>query len=500
VQVYAPGHTALVRRQRPPLPQGPYVVAGLGKAGLGAIDLLRELAGPGELRAWDAADSRELRATARRLQRHGVRCDLGDDGVAALEDAQPGCLVKSPGIAPDHPIVTAAHDRGIAVVDELELAWRASRLPMLAVTGTKGKSTVTTLLAAVGRAAAGAAQMAGNTDFAPALSSIRGDGVVACEVSSQQLEGCTDLLPEVAIFTNVHPEANRHGSLEATLAIKRTLFVRGERCVPLAIVNADDPSGEGIARLVAERGGEVVRYGCSSQAEYRVLSATWTIGGGTVELATPGGRVSLEVLLPGRQNAVNAAAAVAAGVAVGLSEEQAAEAIAEATPPPGRCQRVDHGQPFDVVIDMAHTPSSIREVLSTLRAVADSRPGAALRTVLAAPGSTAMTGPRAESGRAARELSDQLIVTGASYRGEPPLLNMASILSGARTVARGELKAVLDRREGIGLAVRCAKPGDVVAVVGRGPIRMVTFDRHGGHYHRSDAEIAADALAARTDA
>jgi UDP-N-acetylmuramoyl-L-alanyl-D-glutamate--2,6-diaminopimelate ligase len=455
---------------------------------LAAIDLLASRAGASAVSAWDGSREPSLRAIRRGLERRGVRCALGGDGSSLLDGV--ACLVKSPGIAPDHELLVAARERGIATIDELELGWRATRVPMLAVTGTKGKSTVTTLLSGLGAAAAGAAPMAGNTDFAPALSSVRGGGVIACEVSSQQLEGCTDLLPEIGILTNVHYESNRHGGLEATAAIKRTLFVRGDRCVPLAIVNADDPICESVGRLVAAHGGAVVRFGRSARADYRVLHGDWWLDAGEVELATPGGPLTLESRLPGALNALNVAAAVAAGAALELSDGEIAATVATIAPPPGRYERVVAGQPFDVVVDMAHTPPSIGEFLATLRAVVAQRPGAALRTVLGVPGSWAMSEPRERSGRIARELSDQLIVTGSSLRGEPPLINMASILRGARRSGGGELCGVLDRREAIALALRSAKPGDIVAIAGRGPIAAMTFDRHGGGYRGSDMDIA----------
>jgi UDP-N-acetylmuramoyl-L-alanyl-D-glutamate--2,6-diaminopimelate ligase len=495
----AAGHP--VAGDRPPLPAGPYLVAGLGKAGRAAVELLVSRSGAEGVRAWDGSRAPAQQAVARRLEQDGVRCRLGGDGVEALTGEATGCLVKSPGIPMDAPIVGAARAQRVVVIDELELAWRASPLPVLAVTGTKGKSTVTTLLAAVGKAAYGSAHVAGNTDFGPALSAVHAKtGAIACEVSSYQIEGCTDLLPDVAVFTNVHTEANRHGSPEATFAIKRSLFVRGRRSVSVAVVNADDPRGLEIGQAVADRGGTVLRYGQSPQADYKVLGGEWSLDRATVELSTPFGPVAMETRLPGLRNAVNASAAVAAGVAVGLSVEESLTAVGTASPPPGRYQCVSVGQPFDVVVDMAHTPESIRELLATLRAVVARRPGAALRTVLGVPGSFSMVDPRQASGRIARELSDQLIVTGSSLRGEPPLMNMASILRGARTVAGAELCSVLDRRKAIRLVVESAQPGDVVALIGRGPIRDMSFDRHGGGYLGADAELVTEALLESLDA
>ncbi len=482
---------------RPPLPAGPFLVAGLGRAGQGAVDLLADRFGADAVTAWDAADQRELRELARRLRARGVRCELSRDPLHLLDAHAVRTVVKSPGIPPEHELVVGAKRRGLTVVDELELAWRATPLPLVGTTGTKGKSTVTTLVSAIGAAVAGNSPMAGNTDFAPALSAIRAQaGVIACEISSQQLEGCTDLLPEIGIFTNVHRESNRHGSAEATAALKRTMFVRGERCVPVAVVNGDDRIGLAIAADVEQRGGRVLTFGLGPEVDYRVVEADWSLDSATVALDTPEGRLELRTRLPGLKNAVNAAAAVAAGSALGASVEQAATAIADTPPPPGRYHSVDLGQPFEVLVDMAHTPESIRELLTTLRAVVDRRAGAALRAFVGIPGSYAMREPREETGRIARGLSDQLIVTGSSLRGEPPLINMASVLRGARSAEGGEVCPILLRPDAIRLAIESARPGDIVVTMGRGPLRQATYDRHGGGYVGSDMEIAAQAIEA----
>jgi UDP-N-acetylmuramoyl-L-alanyl-D-glutamate--2,6-diaminopimelate ligase len=485
----------LQRAARPPVPSGPYLVAGLGKAGTAASNLLAGVAGPAGVTVWDAADHGSMRRLADGFEQRGMRGRLGGDGIAALDASGARCLVKSPGIAMTHPLVEAARQRGLVVLDELELAWRQSPLPMIGVTGTKGKSTVTTLVASVCRAAVGEALVAGNTDFAPAWSSIDSPaGIAVCEVSSAQLEGSVDLLPDVAVFTNLHPEANRHGSLEATAAIKRTMFVRGDRCAPLAVVNFDDPYGREIASAVSELGGRALTYGAGAGAGYQVREARWTLDGTELALRTSSWERALRARAPGAMNALNVAAAAAVGEALGLGPEEIADAVAAAEPPPGRFERVDRGQPFDVLTDMAHTPESIRQCLITLRAVVDERPGASLRAVVGIIGSTAMAGPREETGRIARSLTDHLVVAGSSYRGEPPLINAARVLRGARAVAGGQLDVVLDRREAIELAIRAARPGDVVVALGRGPVREMTFDSRGGGYRASDSEIAAAAL------
>src|SRR5947209_8636507 len=230
---------------RPDLPPGPYVVAGLGRAGQAATRRLSALAGAGAVAAWDGPAPPEARAAASELAATGARVALGGDGVELL-DPVPGCVIKSPGIAPAVPLLRTAARRGIPVIDELELGWRLDDRPLVAVTGTNGKSTVAALALAVLSAAGVRAAVAGNTAFGPPLSALAANAcdVVVCEVSSFQLEGCPSLLPEVAVFTNLSDEhLDRHMTMQRYGDAKRRLFVREAAAVPVAVVNFDDEFG-----------------------------------------------------------------------------------------------------------------------------------------------------------------------------------------------------------------------------------------------------------------
>jgi len=164
-----PSETLL--RERPEVPEGPYVVAGVRRAGQAAVDALCSLAGSGQVIAIDPGVAGVPRRVRRALDAAGVRAHLGSDGdVPDLSSAR--TLVKSPGISFDAPLVRLARRRGLAVIDELELGWRMSRTPMVAVTGTRGKTTVAGLAAAVLAASGRAVALAGNTDLGPSLSAV----------------------------------------------------------------------------------------------------------------------------------------------------------------------------------------------------------------------------------------------------------------------------------------------------------------------------------------
>lgn len=251
------------KQRHPSLPRGPYLVIGLGRAGSAAAEALIALAAAQPVIAWDSAEDGPVRQVARRLRRHGVEVWLGGDGIAALEAAGvEATVVKSPGIYFDIPILQLARSRGLQVLDELELGWRLSERPIVGVTGTNGKSTTAKLIASVLEAAGHRAQLAGNTEFGPPLSGATAGDWVVCEASSFQLEASQSFLPDVAVFTNLTLEhLARHSSMERYGAVKRGMFVRGDRSVETAIVNVDDSFGKRLVGELAKAGGVVLSYG-----------------------------------------------------------------------------------------------------------------------------------------------------------------------------------------------------------------------------------------------
>jgi UDP-N-acetylmuramoylalanine-D-glutamate ligase len=486
-------------RRRPELPRGPYVVAGLGRAGRAAARRLVAVAGPRAVAAWDGGGPASAIAAARALEREGVRVALGGDGHELLPGA-PGCVVKSPGMRPDVPLLREARRRGIAIVDELELGWRLDRRPMVAVTGTNGKSTVAKLSAAVLRAGGVRALPAGNSERAPALSALERDGdAVVCEVSSFQLEGCPTLLPEVALLTNLtHEHLDRHVTMERYGAAKRRLFVRGSACVPVAVVNVDGEFGKAVARDVEARGGAVLRYGEAPDADYRLETCRWTLDSGWLAARTPRGPLELETRLPGRHNALNALAAAALADALGVPRDTAAAAIGATPRVPGRFERIARGQPFDVIVDYAHNPDGIAGTLAAARALTDARSGAQLRVVCSAPRIRDARQRRA-MGAAAAALADHLILTTERWPLTDAAFELPAGLERAvRDAGHGWLDVVVDRAEAIEHAVRAADPGDLVMILGRGAGSGALLDRD-GRLRRFDDRVAARRALARIE-
>ena len=189
--------------RRPPLPPGPWLVVGLARSGVAALEVLR----------------------VRGEQARGVDRRKGDDSPAALEHVH--AVVKSPGVPAEAPVIAAARERGLPVLGEVEFAWRLIPNEFIAVTGTNGKTTTTELIGHIHREAGLAVVVAGNVGTA--LSSFVGrladDATVVCEVSSFQLEDAVEFAPEGAVLLNLAPDhIDRHGTFEAYSAAKLRVF------------------------------------------------------------------------------------------------------------------------------------------------------------------------------------------------------------------------------------------------------------------------------------
>lgn len=449
-------------------------------------------AGPAAVRVWEAAADPPQLAKAEELRPRRVEVVFGGDGVEALSGVN--CLVKSPGVEPSSALMVAASRRGLEIIDELDLGWRLVAAPTLAVTGTNGKSTVAALMVAVLGDHGMEPVLAGNTEFGPALSELSLGACprsVVAEVSSYQAEFCPEMVVDGAVFTNLTPDhLNWHGDMGQYGAAKRALFVRGERTVPLAALNVDDELGRAIAAEVEERGGCALRYGRGADADYRIADCRWGVEGAELQVETPSGRVGLTTRLPGPHNALNVTSVLALADGLDLPRETTLTAISKMAPVVGRFEHVDVGRPFDVVVDFAHSLDSVVATLATARAVVEPR-GGRLITVLGLIGRAGRLSGRAV-GRAARAASDRLVLSGASYRGEPRLVTLAELVAGARSVSSGGLEIVIDRRAAIARGLAAAQPGDLVAILGRGPTLREATDLRGGFLDVDDRQVARE--------
>ncbi len=486
---FTPQRTSTEPLTRPPLPDGPFLVLGLRRAGVAAAEALAGRADGADVALWD--DSPSVRSRVSGVLGEGYRVVDSDQDLRGI-----GSVVKSPGIAPEHPLLLEARRLSLPVLDELELGWQLTTAPMLAVTGTNGKSTTVALLADVLGAHGLDASVAGNVESiqgGPLSALTAGSGYVVAEVSSFQAESLVELLPQAAIFTNLTPDhLQRHGTMEAYAEAKRRLFVNGGRAVELGVLNVDDPLGRRLDEEVRARGGRTLTYGSSPGADYRLVSCRSHARGSLIELRTPAGPIALPTGMPGSHNAANVAAVLALADGLGLSRSETLQSLSHTRLLEGRLERVDASQPFEVIVDFAHSPDSIDRVLELLGSIAKENAGRLITVLAMAPTGERLT--REACGRIARARADHLLLSAWSIRGEPQLLSLEWVLAGARAAEGGELEVVIQRRAAIARALSLARPGDVVAIIGRGPIKTLALSNKGGVEHFDDREVVRELL------
>jgi UDP-N-acetylmuramoyl-L-alanyl-D-glutamate--2,6-diaminopimelate ligase len=285
-----------------------------------------------------------------------------------------------------------------------------------------------------------------------------GDGACVMEVSSHALalRRADAIHFAAAIFTNLTQDhLDFHPTMEDYFEAKRRLFT-GALAPGASVVNVDDPYG---ARLAAEL-PRAITVALRADADYRATGVQTGLDGSRFTVATPDdGELTLRSPLRGEFNVSNVLGALAAARALGVSAATCAEAIAGAGQVPGRFETVDEGQPFAVLVDYAHTPDSLENVLRAARRLTDAR----LHVVFGCGGDRDRT-KRPLMGEIARRLGDRVIVTSDNPRSEDPEAIIDEILEGSGRDVRHDP----DRHAAIAAAIAEAQPGDVVVIAGKG--------------------------------
>ena len=285
-----------------------------------------------------------------------------------------------------------------------------------------------------------------------------GDVACAMEISSHALElrRADGVRVAAAIFTNLNQDhLDFHPTMEDYFQAKRRLFASSLTSVRIA--NADDAYGR---RLIEEFDG-VVTFAIEREADYRAVEVRFDGTGCDFTALTPDGSFAARVPIPGRFNVLNALGAWAAVRAVGAPVE--ASWLEHAAVAPGRFQPVDAGQPFSVVVDYAHKPDALEQVLRAARELASGRV-----IVVFGAGGDRDRGKRPLMGEIAARVADFALITSDNPRSEDPEAIIDEIEAGIPAGAHATVERAADRRASIFRAIAMARPGDVVVIAGKG--------------------------------
>lgn len=366
----------------------------------------------------------------------------------------------------------------------------SSRMKMIGVTGTNGKTTTANLVAAVLKAAGKKTGLIGTihnkighkilpvkhtTPEAPDLQKLLGEmateGVDVCvmEVSSHALalhrvDGCEF---DVAVFTNITQDhLDFHGDMEEYMEAKLKLFsglgVHGvKKEEKYAVINADDSHAAQMSKVCK---GNICTYGLTAGADVWAENAKISASGASFTVKGKWSSCALNLRMTGMFNVYNALAAFTASAVAGVPIETIKDALENVRGVPGRFEMVDSGQEFSVIVDYAHTPDGLENTLKTARQITQGR----LITVFGCGGDRDRA-KRPMMGEIAARYSDFAVLTSDNPRTEDPLAIIEEVEAGVRHFAgKGSYAVEPDRRMAIRLAVSAARRGDVVVIAGKG--------------------------------
>jgi UDP-N-acetylmuramoyl-L-alanyl-D-glutamate--2,6-diaminopimelate ligase len=435
---------------------------------------------------------------------------------------EPGGVLPDGTVLPDRIGAASVQDprRALSGASAAFYGYPSRELAVVGITGTKGKTTTCHVMKSVLDACGEKSGLIGTvhnvvgdeerpvtrtTPESADLHSLhremvtKGCTAVAMEVSSHALELCRveDILFDAAVFTNMGwDHLDFHGTMESYAEAKARLFQllgkaagAKQRKLPLtAAINADDPYAE----LFAKRAeGRVVLYGLGQNAEVRAVDVAADSRGTDLTLVMGTYKKRIRTSLLGRFNVYNLLAAAATAYGLGFDCGSIARGLEAARGVRGRVELVDGAQPYSVWVDYAHTPESLRDILSLAREMAGNRVIAVVGC-----GGDRDKGRRPVMGKIAGDMADYTVLTDDNPRTEDPDEILDQIEEGIKA-SRGKdaYTRIRDRRLAINEAIERALPGDIVVLAGKGHETYQAFKDETVHF--DDAEEARKAIRTR---
>ncbi|MBM4133015.1 MAG: UDP-N-acetylmuramoyl-L-alanyl-D-glutamate--2,6-diaminopimelate ligase [Nitrospira sp.] len=453
----------------------------------------------------------------------GAKADGHRHLAQAVQAGAAALVVQEPpaggSVPPSMPVIQVPDSRrAVGLLAGRFQGDPSSKLTMIGVTGTNGKTTITYLCRSVLEAAGRKVGVIGTVayqigaDVIPASHTTPGAvelqallarmvaaglDTAVMEVSSHALAldrtaGCEF---DLAVFTNLTQDhLDFHADLEDYFQAKVRLFSgllpAGRKAKPKrAIVNVDDERGLRVCQACRV---PVWTYAIKNQADIRAEAVRLSLAGTTFTAATPAGRFDVASKLVGEHNVYNLLAAIGVGLQEGLTQEQIRAGLSAVENVPGRFERVEAGQDFTVVVDYAHTEDALMRLLAAANRLKTNR-----IITLFGCGGDRDRGKRPKMGRVAAEQSDVVVLTSDNPRSEDPLAILREVEAGVKEAlaaapARVQYRVIADRRQAIETAIGEARTGDTVLIAGKGHEDYQIIGSQKLHF--DDREVAREAL------
>jgi UDP-N-acetylmuramoyl-L-alanyl-D-glutamate--2,6-diaminopimelate ligase len=460
-------------------------------------------------------DSRKVSAGDLFVALHGAK----DDGSRYISDAvalgASAVLVENGTVSAPREVASIFSSnaaRSMGVMASRIYGNPSKAMKILAVTGTNGKTTITYLIEKIFASSGMNLGVIGtisyrfgdinipapnttpqSSDLHSILSRMKGLGAAgaAMEVSSHgivqdRIAGC-DI--DTAIFTNLtRDHLDYHKTMDEYKKAKFLLFTdvlaSSAKQKKFSVINIDDPAGRELAGKAA---GKVVTYGLTEGCDVYASGITLSRAGTDFSITACGQTVLFKTKLIGMYNVYNVLGAVACAFCQDIDIDDAALSLESFLPAPGRFETVDAGQQFMVIVDYAHTPDALENVLTAIKAIDHKR----IITVFGCGGERDRS-KRPLMGEISARLSDYTVITSDNPRSESPERIVLDIEVGLQRLANKNYETIIDRREAIKKAVEHCGPGDVLLIAGKGhEDYFIAADKR---YHFSDREVVSEII------